>query len=198
MNIFVASTSKHKVDAVKNVSQKIFVNEEVHVAGQKAASGINEQPVGNEETLLGAMNRLEALKKIIGTTVYDLLVSFENGVILVQVGGTEKWFDLGWVFVEDKSGKQGIAHSIGIEFDAQYVQEAHEKGFETTTVGSVIAAHTGADSTDPHSYLTNGALSRSQMLSDSYRAALGQVLRREKSEVYGVLLSSSFPVQKSP
>ena len=175
MDIFVASTSAHKLSAVKEASVEVFPDAQINVQGAKAASEINEQPVGHDEILRGALNRLKNLKVIIGGTRYDLLISMESGIFLVQIDDRQAWFDLGWVVVEDIHGNKRFAHSAGIEFDARDVQEAQQRGFDKTTVGSIIAEHTSADSTDPHAYLTGGKVSRSDMLKQTLKTALGQL-----------------------
>lgn len=181
MKIFVASTSAHKLAAVKEASGEVFPDGELDVQGAKAASEINEQPVGHEETLRGALNRLRNLKRIVGDTRYDLLVSMENGIFPVQIDNRQAWFDLGWVVVEDAYGNQRFAHSTGIEFDATAVEEARRRGFEKTTAGSIIAERTGADATDPHAHLTGGKVPRSDMLKQSLKTALGQLLQNKSS-----------------
>jgi len=177
MEIFVASTSKHKLEAVNNVANTLFPESKPKIEGRKTASEINEQPVGHEETVRGALNRLENLKKVIGETRYDILVALENGIFPIKIREREAWFDLACVVVEDAEGNQSFAHSTGVEFDAQTVEEARKKGFETTTVGSLIAERTGADSTDPHSYLTNQIVSRREMLEQALKTAMGQLAR---------------------
>ncbi|EKD92789.1 MAG: hypothetical protein ACD_28C00330G0003 [uncultured bacterium] len=177
--VFVASTSKHKLGAVEGVAREVFPEEESKVEGRKASSGINEQPVGHEETIQGALHRLEELKGALDATRsrYDLLVAFESGIFPVTVGKVERWFDLAWVVIEDGNGTQKLAHSTGIEFDAADVEKAKAKGFKTTTAGSMISERTGADSTDPHSYLTHEVVSRSEMLRQALKTALGQLSR---------------------
>lgn len=179
MEIFVASTSECKLEAVKNASKEMYPDVVVNVHGRKASSGINEQPVGHEETVQGALNRLKSLKDIIGQTRYDLLVAFENGIFAVTIGGQETWFDLGWVVVEDVDGNQAFACSTGMEFPVGDVEEARQRGFSRSTVGSVIAERTGADSADPHSYLTKQTVTRADMLGQSLKTALGQILFRD-------------------
>lgn len=177
MDIFVASTSAHKLAAVREASTEVFPHDELRVKGMKAASEINEQPVGHEETVRGALNRLKNLKQVIGSTRYNMLISMENGIFPVKIGDRQAWFDLGWVVVEDANGNQCFAHSTGIEFEAQFVEQAERKGFQTTTVGSIIAERTGADGTDPHAYLTAGKVGRSDMLQQTLKTALGQLFR---------------------
>jgi hypothetical protein len=55
------------------------------------------------------------------------------------------------------------------------VEIAEERGFETTTVGSVITERLGGDPTDPHSVLTNGKVTRTMTLVDALTIALQQL-----------------------
>lgn len=180
MSIFVASTSEHKLNPVRSGLVGMESDEPLVVIGKKAKSGINEQPEGAEETLQGVLNRLADLKAQLADTRYKLLVAFENGLLPVQVGNKKRWFDPGWVVVEDEHGHQAFAHSAGIEFDESAVAEAREKGFDTTTVGSIVAAREQADSGDPQRTLTNGLVARSAMLEQAFKIALGQLLHATK------------------
>lgn len=178
----VASTNAHKIAAVKEAASAVFPGQELHVRGMKAASEINEQPVGHEETLRGAMNRLRNLREIVAETRCDLYVSLENGIFPVKVGDQDTWFDLGWVVIEDAAGNQSLSHSTGIEFGKDEVQEAQRRGFDKTTAGSIIAERTGADPSDPHSHLTSGHVSRPDMLGQALRAAFGQHLQKSQKK----------------
>ena len=111
---------------------------------------------------------------------YDVLLAFQNGIFSLREGDQTHWFDLAWVVAEDAEGNQSFAHSTGIEFDASDVEKARKKGFETTTVGSIIAERTQGDPTDPHFPLTNEVLSRSSILREALKAAIGQLLTKSE------------------
>ena len=180
MDIFVASTSEHKIGAAREAAKLAFSGKTLLVKGHKAASDINEQPVGHDETLQGALNRLAHLKELVGATRFDLLVAMENGIAVVHTEKGDMWFDTGFVIVEDANGLQGIALSTGIRFDNADVEEARGLGFATTTVGSIIAKRTGADGTDPQKMLTNKLVSRAEMMKQALLAAIGQVQTRQQ------------------
>lgn len=182
MDILVASTNAHKLAAVREAARTVFPGQELNVRGIKAASDINEQPVGHQETVRGAMNRLQNLKAIAAQTRCDLYVSLENGIFPVNVGDQETWFDVGWVVVEDAAGNKSLSHSTGIEIGHGDVKEAQRRGFDQTTAGSMIAERTGADSTDPHAHLTNGHVPRSEMLKQALMAAFGQHQKKSAKE----------------
>lgn len=178
MKIFVASTSVHKLEPVNKGAIEVFSGLGISVDGRKAASEVNEQPEGYEETLLGAFNRLKNLRNIIKGTRYDLLVAFENGIIPMKIQKQLRWFDLGYVVVENEHGNQSIAHSPGVEFNIVDVEEAKRRGFDRTTVGAVMAERLGIDPADPHAYLTSGIVPRSEMLRQSFKSALGNLINQ--------------------
>mmetsp|Transcript_121062 Transcript_121062/g.353780 ORF Transcript_121062/g.353780 Transcript_121062/m.353780 type:complete len:212 (+) Transcript_121062:77-712(+) len=152
----------------------------LRVEGVKAASGINEQPFGHEETARGAMSRLRHAKELAPGA--DFYASVENGLFEVNVDGAPRFFDLAWVAVERASdGWSGLAHSVGLEFERSWVEEARSagKGFEENTVGAVVAARApeGTDKQDPHAWLTGGLRPRQALLQEALLAAMGPLLR---------------------
>lgn len=176
MDIYVASESIHKCKAVKEAAGIVFPSDQGHaVRGMKAASGINEQPVGHEETLQGAVNRLADLVRILGSTKYDLAVALEGGIFSVKSNGVDEWYDCGWVVAQDAAGRRAQAHCAGLQFPTADVEEARRLGFDRYTVGSVIAKRAGADGTDPQSYLSAGLITRADVLRQACVAALGQM-----------------------
>lgn len=128
-------------------------------------SGVNEQPFGNDETLKGAINRaLEA--QAADPDSYG--IGIENGVELVD-GRCE---DFAWVAVVRPNGHIITVRSESVVFPMEMFLEAQLLGFETTTVGSVIAKHYGCDKADPHSFLTRGKKSRRAILTKTLTEAL--------------------------
>lgn len=176
MEVIVASTNKHKLAAVEEIFRDIYPNQDVQITGVKANSGVREQPVDHSEILEGVLNRLNHAKQLTEGNG-DVYVSMENGILIFEFKGEIRCFDLAWVVIERRFGKRAFAHSTGIEFPLEYVEEAMNRGFATTTIGSVMAEKLGIDSTDPHSTLTDGLVSRSDMLKQTLRAALGQLNR---------------------
>lgn len=180
MHIALASTSEHKIEATREAAIEAYAGKTMLVTGYKAASGINEQPIGHNETLRGALNRLAHLKRLVGGTRHDLLVAMEGGLFAVDVDGRDQWFDCGWVVAEDADGRRGIAHCTGVRFNDDDVNAARALGFETTTVGSILAKRVGADGTDPHAYLTDSILKRSHVLKQALIGAFGQIRMQMK------------------
>lgn len=183
MKILLGSTNEHKISAVKQVFKKLFPNENVQIKGIKADSEINEQPLGHEETIGGALNRLKNAK-LLYEGDFDYAIAIENGLFPVSVKGKKRFFDAAWVAVEDAKGRQTISLSSGLEFSEKAINKAltRDGGFKTTTVGLIIAQETNCDATDPQSFMTNGLVSRVDMLKQAIEIALGQLQRNATSK----------------
>jgi non-canonical (house-cleaning) NTP pyrophosphatase len=185
LHVFVGSKSALKLKATEGAFQQIFREHKIKVEGFDAPSDVNSQPIGNAETLLGAQNRLKHTKEILAkqNLKFDFVASVENGLIEVvdeAKGGQHVWFDLAWIVVEDANGKQGISSSGGLQFPTECVLEAQKKGFATTTAGSIIATKFGAESTNPHKFLTENFAPREIILQQATVIAIANLLHKQK------------------
>ena len=79
MNIVIGTTSKSKINALKNALNKLNIND-YNIIPVKAQSNVRENPI-NEETKLGAQNRNEYIKNYCkeNNINYDILISIEAG-----------------------------------------------------------------------------------------------------------------------
>ena len=175
IKILLASTSQHKLSAVQKAFEKIYPQEKIKIKTVKAASNINEQPVGYSEIFQGAANRIKNAKSATQKESLDFIVGIENGIIPVKTAQGKRWFDVAGVIIENKEGQQSLALSAGVEFPSDLVEKARKMGFTTTTVGSLIAKEAGGDATDPHHLLTKGLVTRSFLLEEAIKIALGQL-----------------------
>jgi len=75
MHIIIGSTNPTKIKAVKTVFPEAVVH------STSAPSGISAQPIGDNETLIGAMNRAKYLREIY-PEMYG--VGLEGGVMYVE------------------------------------------------------------------------------------------------------------------
>jgi len=176
--VALGSTSIYKRDATLKTFQEVYPNYEIEIVLLKAASEINSQPIGNEETLLGAMNRLKNTKIALEGKHYDFVVAMENGIISILNGKDTLWFDVGWIILEDAEGRQSVSVSTGVNFPNRFIAEAEHRGIQGSTVGAIIAQETGADEWNPHQYLTNGQLSRTDLLGQALKTAIGQLQKQ--------------------
>lgn len=182
--VLVASKSEQKVQPTQAARDHVFPGAKGEVEGVGGiSSGVNEQPWGNEETSRGALNRLECLDP---APPNALTVAIENGVLPIEIQGEERYFDFAWVVAKNSAGKSYLARSSGVEFAKKHVDIAKEKGFETTTIGSVIESDLTSkgvkmDGADPHSTLTNFMVSRRRTLEHAGRIIFGQI-RRDREQ----------------
>ncbi len=143
MIIGLTSENNLKLNAV--ITAYSFINEPFKVVGYSADSGVGEQPV-NEQTLLGARNRIADVKSRVEGL--DRIISIENGIF--QENG--EWLDKAVVVIYDLNhNKEFIDYSDSVIFPGVYVEKARQIGFDEITVGKVMADDGFvANAKDPH------------------------------------------------
>lgn len=94
--VVIASTNPVKTEAVRAAFSKLFPDETFEYEGLSAQSGVSEQPMSDEETLLGATNRAAHVAK--AQPDADFWVGIEGGC---QTVNTEM-SAFAWVVVRSK------------------------------------------------------------------------------------------------
>lgn len=166
LTITVASKSKIKLSVVSGFFAD--VTNHVLVTGVDVSSGVNEQPVGIEEILLGAETRLDNAQKLVES---DFYIAIESGIIFNDKIG--EWYDVAIAVGRYKNHQfEGLSNYLKFPTDA--VLAAKSSGFDTTTVGQVLF-ETGvvADAKDPHKSLCG--TSRSIFLSIAVDSVLKKI-----------------------
>ena len=162
-----------------------LLNPETLIECIDAASGVNPQPFGREETIRGARNRAMA------AAVYHpgrIAIGIENGLFEVEDG----FSDVGIVVVK-MADLEVVAETEGVIFPRPVVKEAMRRGFDQVTAGQILAEiHNGeCDPQDPHRFLTNGRKPRIKILSATIYAAIIETLRLAKRPAF------SFPLPRA-
>ena len=171
IRIGLASNSNLKIEAVKNAFCQLYPT--IEVVSRNTKSDINEQPIGFEETILGAENRMKHLIEILSfEPKVDFYVSIENGLIHVS---NNKWLDIAWIILidADKNTKYE-GSSGGILFDTQSVEESRKIGWNTTTAGAIMAKKFDCNSTDPHSFITKNRAGRRTLITNALIGLIGE------------------------
>ncbi len=75
--IIVASQNPVKIQAALNGFQKMFPDQTFRAEGVSAPSGVNHQPMTDDETLQGALNRAQNARNLVGDA--DYWVGIEGG-----------------------------------------------------------------------------------------------------------------------
>ncbi|CAM9368608.1 unnamed protein product, partial [Discosporangium mesarthrocarpum] len=119
------SLSAVKLEAVREAFELVFPTREVLILGMPTASGVPDQPVGNEETKTGAVNRARAASQ---TYALDhdgakpsFAVGLEGGVDLETVPRQEEesnsstrktvMYCFAWMAILSDRGKWGLSRT---------------------------------------------------------------------------------------
>lgn len=119
MHVVVASQNPTKVDAVEEAFRRVFLNASVSeafkITGIKVDTGVAEQPMGDEETKQGALNRAETVRVLHPDA--DYWVGVEGGVVWhpapVTGTGQRELECMAWVTIIGSDGRIGKARSNG-------------------------------------------------------------------------------------
>lgn len=157
LNIAVGSQNPTKQDAVKTAFSKMGFN--IQIIGLDVPSGVSPQPMSDEETIQGAINRAQASLE---SGPFDYGIGLEGGLAKTAYGT----FLCNWGAVINREGVVGIAGGLRIMLPDEVVAEI-EKGFE---LGDVIDRWAcGKDIKKKEGtigILTLGQITRSQMFQD--------------------------------
>ena len=160
LDIVVGSTNHVKVEAVRDVMEKVFGD--VRVTGTEVDSGVPDQPF-EEQTRQGAINRARAA---LGD--HDMAVGIEAGVFEKDEG----LYDIQYCAVIDRSGRITVGTGSGFMYPpavaelvrkGQTVGEAMKAVFEQPDIGKGQGAI---------GYLSRGLLDRKALTEQSVIAAM--------------------------
>lgn len=166
--IALGSDSALKIEALRTAIAELelpFV-----VKAIKTSSGENEQPLGAEETFCGAWARAQAALNECPEAVAG--VGIESGIFKIANGPI---LDYAYIVILRRFNVAIITTTPAVVFPESYVAIAEERGFKTTTVGSVLAEKSGDKADDPHSTVTGGKISRLKTLIVGLEIALCQI-----------------------
>jgi len=96
IKVAIASQNPVKIEAVKIAFSKMFPDQTFEFQGNSISSDVSNQPIGEKETLKGALNRVKKLSKINNA---DYLVGIEGGS--KHVGKTMEAF--AWIIIRYKN-----------------------------------------------------------------------------------------------
>jgi len=206
--LLLGSTSVKKVNALKNAAKSIFINnEEIEVKSYEVESMINSQPIGYEENLQGAINRLENTKlKHINSNKdqkdlnYDYVVGIESGLVKVENKWLQtkdnpdpfQWIDIAFIVIEHKeSGMRVVEQSASLEFPNLSLEKAKTMGFYKYVAGDFIERILkeegvnceNLDSKDPHSFMTDNLFPRLKIIQNAIEIAFSRFIVKQRTKV---------------
>lgn len=103
--VIVASTNPVKIEATRRAFLQVFESCEYVFEGVDVSSGVSHQPMSDEETLQGAVNRVSEIQKTHEGA--EFFVGIEGGV--EDMNGELHQFS--WTVIRDKDGKEGKGRS---------------------------------------------------------------------------------------
>jgi len=141
--IIVGSKNPVKIKATLKAFKKVFKNEKFEILGVDVPSGVPSQPMGNQQTIKGSLNRANnACKKYPGADYY---VGLEGGLEELD----DSLYAFGWVTVKGKK-KTGKGRSPS-EVLPEAVTKLIKKGVELGKADDIVFGR-------KNSKVSNGAI----------------------------------------
>jgi inosine/xanthosine triphosphatase len=166
--VAVGSTNPVKIGATRAVMARLAAGAEV--IGIAAASGVPDQPWGDDETIRGALARARAARL---ATDADLGIGIEGGVVANEDGSVRT---CAWAAIVARDGRQGVGGSLVMTLPpavAELVRGGMELGLAMDAVtGSRNVKH-GLGAVG---ILTRGLVSRQQAYETLVAYALAPLL----------------------
>ncbi|MEL6591407.1 MAG: inosine/xanthosine triphosphatase [Bacteroidota bacterium] len=122
MKVIVASGNPVKIEASRGAFAQFFPNESIECEGVKVPSGVSDQPMTEEETKLGAINRVRAAIKAKPNAAY--WVGLEGGIAEDEHG----MLAFAWMCVSDGE-REGLGRTAGFYLPPK-VAELVKQGVE--------------------------------------------------------------------
>ncbi|KAI9336691.1 Non-canonical purine NTP phosphatase/PRRC1 [Obelidium mucronatum] len=175
MLVAVGTTNLAKLRAVTQALKTLFPSEtEIEVKGVQVSSGVSDQPMSDDETILGATNRANRAMEAVRNA--DFGIGLEGGI--QKIGAL--YFDGGWIVVVDRKGKSGIGCSARYQL-SQKIMDMVLKGDE---LGIVMDKLTGQSDVKQAAgamgILTNGIVNRDVCYIQGIYFAFSQWISEEK------------------
>ena len=156
--VYLSSQSKIKLEAVSLGLRDIGMK--YQIIGLDVKSSVSEQPIGLDETIEGAENRITALKKQVdGKGKYEYLVSIESG--LIYNSEKNNYFDLGVCIIENFKGERETSLSAGIHIPTDIAEDVIQGNLD---LGPYVMKKYSAEEKDPVYIFTNKKITRAQLL----------------------------------
>jgi inosine/xanthosine triphosphatase len=130
-NIIIASKNPVKIEATQAAFTKMFPNEELLLENVEVSSGVSDQPMNDNESYQGALNRSTNAQKAVPRA--DFWVGLEGGV---ETKGIEMEA-FAWIIIYSKNGVIGKGRT-GTFFLPPRVTELIQQGKELGEAADMI------------------------------------------------------------
>lgn len=182
MRVHVGSKNPVKIEAVRNVFERVFSEQSIEVVAREVLSGVPEQPFENE-VAQGAIQRAQ-----ISLRDAEYGVGIEAG--LVWQNDLKIYFDVQYCAILDSSGEITLGHGSGFQYPPQIIREVQNG----KSVGEAMAELTKINNIGQQmgaiGYLSHEILSRTELTEQAVLMALMPRIRKE-------LYKDSLPIRRA-
>ncbi len=168
MKIAIGTASELKIRALKDALNVLKI--EAEILSGKTSSGIPEEPIGFEQTSLGAKNRANECKQKHDP---DIAVAVESGVM--EILGNN--YSIACVHIITKDGQESVAYSSGYFVPDWMLKEALETNSD---IGVVTKRISGGVDKDPLGYFSNNLINREHSLSQAIVLAFVKLFNEQR------------------
>jgi inosine/xanthosine triphosphatase len=130
VHVIVASNNPVKINAVKAGFEKVFPDEKFTISGVAVASNVSDQPMTQNETKKGALNRAENARKNTGDASY--WVGIEGGIQDSDTGMES----FAWVYILSEK-TVGVAKTASFFLPKQVADLVH-MGIELGEANDIV------------------------------------------------------------
>lgn len=170
--VIVASENNVKINAVKIGIESVYDDLSV-VKGISVESGVSDQPMTNEETLKGALNR--AINASIAHPDAEFWVGLEGGV---EMAGDEME-SFAWVVIKSRDGRIGKART-GTFFLPNKIVELIKQGKELGEADDIVFnKNNSKQNSGAVGLLTRDVITRDKYYAEAVILALIPFLKEE-------------------
>jgi len=170
--IIIASKNPVKINSTFNGFKKMMPNSDLEIEGISVPSEVKDQPLSNEETLMGALNRVKNAKKQYPDA--DYWVGIEGGISDINL----EMRVFAWIVIssKEKSGNSRTADFILTEKVAILVRQGKELG----EADDIIFGKTNSKQANGSvGILTNDVIDRTQLYEPSIILALIPIINKD-------------------
>eukprot|EP01132_Coremiostelium_polycephalum_P006738 gene6738-8354_t len=109
--VALGSENKAKIRAAEIALSQVFKDKEIQVLKCSVPSLVSAQPMDDDETITGAINRAKNALQFHPTAQFG--IGMEGGIH--QITSINKWFECGWIAIVDKQGNIGLSSTARFE-----------------------------------------------------------------------------------
>jgi inosine/xanthosine triphosphatase len=118
-HVLVASQNQIKADATASAFER-FLGEkpEIYLSDKEVPSGVPDQPMTQEQAVLGALNRLLLVRN---EPDFDYFVAIEGGIYCVRPDGDALWYESACAATMTPNSKPSVAFGPAYPIPSRFV-----------------------------------------------------------------------------